>query len=109
MRRTTLPWWAHAADASAVALLFLAVFVAIEGGFVLVLGGQRISIRSEWRPLFWAGILLLARHVFVRHPPLHGRILAGFRAIGRGIGAAARAAGPLPEDFSPESGSTGPA
>jgi hypothetical protein len=98
LRRTTLPWWAHAADASAVALVFLAVFVAIEGGFVLVLGGQRISMRSEWRPLFWAGILLLARHVFVRHPPLHGRIISGFRAIGREIGTAARAAGPLPED-----------
>ena len=96
--REPLPWWVRAADAAALLLLFLALFVAIDGGFVLRPAGFRISIRSEWRPILWAGILLLLRHVLVRDPPLHRRIHAGIRAIASPIAAAARAAGPLPDD-----------
>jgi hypothetical protein len=97
-RREPLPWWVHAADASAILLLLLALFVAIEGGFVVRTAGFRISIRSEWRPIVWAGILLLLRHVLVREPALHRRIYSGVRAVTSPIAAAARAAGPLPDD-----------
>ena len=98
IRRTTLPRWARVADAVAVALLVLAAFVAIDGGIVVRPAGPRISIRSEWRPLLWAGILLLARHVLVRDRPLHRRIISGIRTAATVVGGAARAPGPLPED-----------
>ena len=98
-RRETLPWWAHAADAAAVALLLLAVYVAIDGGIVVRLAGMRLSIRSEWRPLLWASILLLTRHVLVREPPLHRRIISATQVAISRIGAAGRAAGPLADDL----------
>jgi hypothetical protein len=95
-RRERLPWWARAADAGAIALLLLALFVAIKGGFVVSPADIRISVRSEWRVLVWAGILLLARHLLVRDLPLHRRVICG-------VGALARAAGPLPDDTSSSS------
>jgi hypothetical protein len=96
--RTTLPWWAHAADVGAILLLVLAGIVAMDGGFVVQPAGLRISIRSEWRPLLWAGILVLARHVLVRDPALHRRIIAGLRTLTSAVWAAARASGPLADD-----------
>jgi len=99
-RREILPWWARAADAGTIALLLLALFVVIDGGFVLSPAGIRISIRSEWRVLLWAGILLLTRHVFVRDLPLHRRVISRVGGVASRIDAAARAAGPLPDDTS---------
>jgi hypothetical protein len=92
-RRDVLPWWARAADACAIALLLLAGFVAIEGGFVAWPAGVRVSIRSEWRLLLWAALLLVARHVFVRGIPLHRRIYTGIASLASG-------AGPLHDDSS---------
>ena len=95
--RAALPLWARAADVAAIALLGLALFVAIEGGFVLQPGGIRVSVRSEWRVLLWASALLLGRHLFVRNQPLHRRVIAG-------VVEAARAPGPLRDDVSEPTG-----
>ncbi len=89
--REDLPLWARAADAATIALLLLALFVALEGGFVFWPNGLRISVRSEWRPLGWALALLVARHLFVREAPIHRRFISK-------LDAAAKAPGPLPED-----------
>ena len=90
-RHHDLPAWARAADAAAIALLCLAAYVAIDGGFVASLGGFRVSVKSEWRVLLWASILILARHVLVRAPSLPRRIVSG-------IAHASQAAGPLRDD-----------
>ena len=90
-RHHDLPAWARAADAAAIALLFLAAYVAIDGGFVVSPGGFRVSVKSEWRVLLWASILILARHVLVRAPSLPRRIVSG-------IARANQAAGPLSDD-----------
>ena len=54
-------------------------------------GGFRVSVKSEWRVLLWAGILILARHILVRAPSLPRRIVSG-------IARASQAAGPLMDD-----------
>jgi len=87
-----LPLWARAADAATIALLVLATFVAIEGGFVVEPAGIRLSVRSEWRVLLWAGVLAALRHLVVPWRPLPRRVAAR-------VGAAARAAGPLRDDL----------
>jgi len=92
--REDLPLWARAADAATIALILLALFVALEGGFVFWPNGLRISVRSEWRPLGWALALLVVRHLFVREAPIHRRFISK-------LDAAAKAPGPLPEDAPP--------
>ncbi len=87
-----LPLWARAADAATIALLLLAMFVAIEGGFVVAPAGIRLSVRSEWRVLLWTGALVALRHLLVPWRPLPRRVAAR-------VGAAARAAGPLRDDL----------
>ncbi len=54
-------------------------------------GGFRVSVKSEWRVLLWASILILARHVLVRAPSLPRRMASG-------IARANQAAGPLGDD-----------
>jgi hypothetical protein len=78
-------------------LLCLALFVAIEGGFVIWPAGIRVSVKSEWRVILWAAALIVARHFFVREFPLHRRFTTR-------IGEAARAAGPLRADASRDAG-----
>lgn len=95
LHNQALPRWARAADAVVLALLTLALFVAIEGGFVFWSEAVRLSIKSEWRVFMWAIALIAARHFFVPQHPLHRRIAGS-------IGSAARAAGPLPDDAAPE-------
>lgn len=90
--RGALPLWARAADIGTLALAVLALYVAIDGGFILHAGGVRLSVRSEWRILLWASGLLIARHFFVRDRPLHHRVISG-------ITEATRAAGPLADDL----------
>src|SRR6476619_2130524 len=75
-----LPPWTQAADALVIALLVFAVGLALYGGSVIHLGSLRVSVRSVWRPVFWAAVLFAVRHYFVRHQPLHER-------IGRRLGA----------------------
>src|SRR5262249_34288534 len=88
----SLPWWAHAADVAAIALIVVAVFVTAHGGFVLHPFGMRLSVRSEWRLFVWAVGLLVLRHLIVPQPPVHQSII-------RRVGAAARAPGPLVDDL----------
>src|SRR5687768_11259602 len=91
-----LPLWAQVADWSVVALLILSVYVAIEGGFVELILGVRVSVRSGWRPVLWAIVVLLIRHLLIRRPPIH-------HYIGGTLMAAGRAGGPLREyDSLPE-------
>jgi hypothetical protein len=87
-----LPPWARAVDAATLVLLLLAAYVAIEGGFVVRPAGLRLSIRSEWRILLWAGGLAALRHLIVPWRPLHRRVLER-------LGAAGRASGPLRDDL----------
>jgi hypothetical protein len=91
---TRLPLWAHVLDAIAIILIFLGLYVAIEGGFVLWPRTVRLSVRSEWRVFIWAALIIAIRHYRVRHLPLHRRIISG-------VAAAARAAGPLRDDVAP--------
>lgn len=89
---TALPAWARVVDVAVLGLLGLALYVAIEGGFVLRPAGVRLSVRSEWRIFFWAAALFVARHYFVRDRPLHLRIV-------RWVADVANAAGPLRNDL----------
>jgi hypothetical protein len=91
-QHSALPLWARAADAATIALVLFALYVALEGGFVVEPAGIRLSIRSEWRVLFWAAALVALRHFFVPRRPLHER-------IAETVGGAARAAGPLTDDL----------
>jgi hypothetical protein len=90
-RRGPLPLWAHAADAGALALVFLGIYVVIDGGFVLWPNSLRLSVKSEWRVFAWVVALVAVRHLFIRDRPLHRRLITGFRDI-------ARAPGPLLDD-----------
>ncbi len=90
-RRETVPRWARAVDLAAIGLLILALFIAVDGGFAMLIGGVRLTVRSEWRLLVWAAVLLLVRHVFVPHPRIDRWIVGD-------VAAAARRAGPLALD-----------
>jgi len=81
-----------------LALLGLAIYIGVEGGFVARVGDLRLSLRSEWRPVLWAAILVVARHVLARRPTLPENILHWLSVPGGWLWSAARAAGPLPDD-----------
>src|SRR4029453_2799391 len=100
LHREALPWWAAAADAVAIALLLVAVYVALEGGFVVEFGWTRLSGRSAWRVALWASILLLLRHFLIRDLPLHRRLTAPVSRIAGLI----PAGGPLASDVPPTEG-----
>ncbi len=89
--RRALPLWVAAADALAIALLLLAAYIAVSGGFVMHPAGIRLSMRSAARVLSWSVALLIGRHLVVRRPAIHERIASGVRAI-------ARAQRELPQD-----------
>ena len=73
-------------------MLFLfALFVAMSGGVVFRLGGVRISATSPGRVLAWTAAILVVRHLLVRQRPFP-------LSIGRALGSAIRAAGPLRDD-----------
>ena len=44
--KPTLPSWVRAADILALALLGLALYIAVDGGFVARVGDVRLSFRS---------------------------------------------------------------
>jgi hypothetical protein len=89
--RYALPLWVQTADALAVGLLLLAACIAVSGGFVIHPAGLRLSIRSVFRVLSWAGVIVIARHLVVRRPAIHQRIAHGVRVL-------ARAQRELPQD-----------
>ena len=91
-RIADLPRWAHAADAAAIALVIVALFVLAHGGFVLQVLGLRLSIRSEWRLFAWAAGLIVVRHLIIRRPPIH-------RSVASRVAGAARDPGPLIDDI----------
>jgi hypothetical protein len=79
--RCSLPLWARATDLIAIALLGVGVYVSIHGGFVFRTLGVRIALRSGWRVLAWAVVVMAVRHALVRHSPIHRRIVRGLRAL----------------------------
>jgi hypothetical protein len=81
-RRRAVPFWAQAADVVAIALLALAAYIAVSGGFVLHPAGLRLSLRSAGRVLSWGAAILVVRHMVVRRPAIHERFASGVRAIG---------------------------
>jgi len=91
LRRGPLPLWAHVADAGALALVLVGIYVVIDGGFVLWPDSLRLSVKSEWRVFAWALALIAVRHLFIRDRPLHERLIGGIRN-------AVRAREPLPDD-----------
>jgi hypothetical protein len=86
--RNTLPWWATAADLAAVALLFTALYVWVDGGFVLQFADIRVSLRSTTRLVLWASSLAFLRHVLIRDYPIHRRLTSAvtrlFRRVPKG-------------------------
>ena len=96
--KPTLPSWVRAADILALALLGLALYIAVDGGFVARVGDVRLSFRSAWRPVLWAAIVIIARHVFARQPTLLENLLHWWTGLIAWVWSAARAAGPLPDD-----------
>jgi hypothetical protein len=79
------------ADVLFVCLVALALYVAIDGGFILWPDTIRLSVKSPWRVIAWAIGVLALRHAVVRRPPLHRRIT-------RLLAWAARLSGPLRDD-----------
>ena len=80
----TPPRWARIVDAVAVAALALGVFVLLFGGFALMIGPVRLSIRSPGRIFFVALALIVIRHVAFPAEPLHRRLSAWLRATRAG-------------------------
>lgn len=69
-----------AADAAAVAVLVLALFVAVFGGFVLQLGPIPLRVHDAMRLLFVAAALIAIRHAAHPADPLPRRIVRIVRA-----------------------------
>jgi hypothetical protein len=78
-------------DGLVVVLTTLAAFIAAFGGFRIHQGPLSFSATDPWRILAIAALLATARHVRVRRPPLHLRLVAGVTNIARSK--AARIAG----------------
>src|SRR6187200_905992 len=97
-RKPTVPSWVGAADILSLSLLGLALYIAVDGGFVARVGEVRLSLRSEWRPVLWAGMVIIARHLFARRPTLLENVLHWWTGLSAWVWSAARAAGPLPDD-----------
>jgi hypothetical protein len=70
-----VPGWVTCADLLAIALLAVAVWVSATGGVRRVVFHARLSITDPWRPVLFALVVLVARHLVFRRPTLAGRIL----------------------------------
>ncbi|MBA3639395.1 MAG: hypothetical protein H0W53_08935 [Acidobacteria bacterium] len=71
-----MPFWARLVDGLVVALVALAGFVLVFGGFTLELASARLSSHSIFRPLLIALVLATVRHARCREQPLHHRLRA---------------------------------
>lgn len=70
----TLPTLARLADVLVVVLGAVAAAAEITGGFSARPWGMRVSVTSAWRPLFWALLVFLLRHAWIRRPSLWQRL-----------------------------------
>jgi hypothetical protein len=70
-RAPTPPAWVRAVDLLCVGLVFLAVVVALTGGFHVRLGGVRLSVTSAYQVLAWAIGFSLLRHVAAPAVPIY--------------------------------------
>jgi peptidoglycan/LPS O-acetylase OafA/YrhL len=84
-----LPWWIWFADLIALILAASGILVLLAGGFVLLVGDIRISVRSGSRLLLWATGLVVARHVVRPRPSL----LEGIAGAGTSAARLVRGAG----------------
>lgn len=76
-----LPRWVLACDAGAMFALLVGVAVSIGGGFRASVGDLSLSVTTPVRPFVAAGLLLLVRHAFVRHPDVLTRTRIGIRTL----------------------------
>jgi hypothetical protein len=67
----TPPAWVRAVDLFCLALVFLAVIVALTGGFRIHIAGVRIAVTSAYRVLFWAIAIGLLRHATAPAIPIY--------------------------------------
>jgi hypothetical protein len=79
-----------AADVVTIGCIALGVAVFWLGGWRLRVGEVLLSLRSPWRPLAWALLLVTARHLLVRRPTLVERLLTGGRTLARPAAKAVR-------------------
>jgi hypothetical protein len=91
----SLPGWARIADALTVAFLGLAVWAALGGGFHATILGIRISANNVTRLLIEAVVVFGLRHVLVRTPPLHRRLVDGLLSGPARARRAAASLGPI--------------
>jgi hypothetical protein len=76
----SLPAWVRLLDVTALLMLLLAALLVPGDGIRLELDGIRFSITSALRVVFWAGLVIAARHAFYRHPALTTRVLGWLRS-----------------------------
>lgn len=82
------PAWIPWADLLVVVLTALAAAVAITGGLRERLpGGTLVSLRSPWRLVAAALVVLALRHAWVPRPPLHARAADGLRRVWAAVAA----------------------
>jgi len=72
--------WVRAADAAAVSLTVLGIFVFLFGGFILHLGPVPLRVHGGGRILFLAAALIAIRHTAHPADPLPRRLLRGLRS-----------------------------
>ncbi len=65
---------ALAADIAALALAFVALAVAVGGGFRISAGVVRVSVMSPWLPLLLSAVVTAVRHALMPRPTLASRI-----------------------------------
>jgi hypothetical protein len=66
-----LPLWVSVLDVTSVLLAFLAVVVALSGGFRVHLGEMRIGVTTPFPLIVWALAIGVARHVAAPRQPLY--------------------------------------
>jgi hypothetical protein len=71
---TPLPRWARLLDFVGVGLLAFSVIVAMSGGFRLYAAGLRIGVTSPYRPLLWALVVAVIRHVAAPQHPVYREV-----------------------------------
>src|SRR5712692_9104637 len=65
------PPWVRAIDLFCLGLVFLAIIVALTGGFHVRLAGVRLAVTSPYRVLLWALVIGVLRQVTAPAIPIH--------------------------------------